>query len=116
VNDLKGKKVAAGLGYTGDIMLTKLGGVNVIRVTDPTAGILQVKTDKAVALIFDFAPAKNFVKNNPGLKIVEIDVEKEEYSFAMRKDSSELLKKVDKALADIKADGTYAKFETKWFK
>ncbi|MGL4393256.1 MAG: transporter substrate-binding domain-containing protein, partial [Fusobacteriaceae bacterium] len=45
VNDLKGKKVAAGLGYTGDIMLTKLGGVNVIRVTDPTAGILQVKTD-----------------------------------------------------------------------
>ncbi len=116
IEDLKGKKVAAGLGYTGDIMLTKMGDVNLLRVTDPNAGLMQVQTDKVVAMIFDFAPAKNYVANNKGLKIVEIVADEEQYGFAMRKEDKELLANVDKALTAIKADGTYDKLVAKWFK
>ena len=34
---------------------------------------------------------------------------------AVSKDKPELLEKVNKALADLKADGTYAKLYKKWF-
>ena len=35
--------------------------------------------------------------------------------MAVSKDKPELLEKVNKALADLKADGTYAKLYKKWF-
>ena len=36
-------------------------------------------------------------------------------AMAVSKDNPELLEKVNKAIADLKADGTYAKLYKKWF-
>ena len=36
-------------------------------------------------------------------------------AMAVGKDKTDLLEKVNKALADLKADGTYAKLYKKWF-
>ncbi len=39
----------------------------------------------------------------------------EEYGVGLRKDDTELHGKIDKALADMKADGSAAKIAEQWF-
>jgi polar amino acid transport system substrate-binding protein len=39
----------------------------------------------------------------------------EEYGVGVRKSDTELLEKLDKALDEMKKDGTYDKIYTKWF-
>jgi polar amino acid transport system substrate-binding protein len=39
----------------------------------------------------------------------------EQYGIALKKGNAELLAKINKGLADVKADGTYDKIYTKYF-
>ena len=63
---------------------------------------------------------QNFVTNNPDIKFntfVDPTFEKEFYGFVVKKDrKDELLPTLNKGLAAIKADGTYDKIYTQWFK
>ena len=60
----------------------------------------------------------NYVTNNPGGKfksIADKEFVPEQYGIAVKKGNAELLAKINKGLADIKADGTYAAIYTKYF-
>ena len=50
-----------------------------------------------------------------GLEIAAETTEKSESAFVFRKGSTELTAAVDKALADLRADGTLAKISEKYF-
>lgn len=106
-DDLKGKKVAVMLGFTGDTIVSEIEGVNVERFNAAYAGIMALQADKVEAVVLDSEPAKNYVKQNPGLVLAEADAEQEEYAIALRKNDKALLEKVEKALAELKANGTY---------
>ena len=57
-----------------------------------------------------------FTKQRGNLvEIVGEPVTKTPVYFTFRKDSEELKNKVNKALAEMKADGTLAKISEKWF-
>lgn len=113
--DLKGKRVGVMLGFTGDTVVSEIEGVKIERFNAAYAGIMALKADKADAVVLDSEPAKNYVKQNPGLKLAEADAAKEEYAIAIRKNDKALLEKIEKALTEIKANGTYDKLIKKYF-
>lgn len=114
-DDLKGKKVAVMLGFTGDTIVSEIEGVSIERFNAAYAGIMALQADKVEAVVLDSEPAKNYVKQNPGLILAKADAEQEEYAIALRKNDKALLEKVEKALAEIKANGTYDALIKKYF-
>ncbi|MGL5123320.1 MAG: basic amino acid ABC transporter substrate-binding protein [Fusobacteriaceae bacterium] len=115
LDDLKNKKVGAVLGYTGDLMVSKINEITVERVSSTAAAIMGLKNEKSEAVILDFAPAQNFVKKNKGLKIVTLDTQDEEYAIATRKDDTELLANINSALKELKENGVFDKLLFKYF-
>lgn len=114
-DDLKGKRVGVMLGFTGDTVVSEIEGVKVERFNAAYAGIMALQADKVEAVVLDSEPAKNYVKQNPGLVLAEADAEQEEYAIALRKNDKALLEKVEKALAELKANGTYDALIKKYF-
>lgn len=69
------------------------------------------------AVVGDEVLLKYYIKNKgeDKYKILEENLGSEEYAVGFRKEDSELKSKVDKALDEIKADGTFDKIKQKWF-
>ena len=78
--------------------------------------IEALKSDKVDMVIIDNEPAKSFVKANEGIHILEGDNEYavEDYAICVKKGDTELLEKINKALDELKADGTIAKIIEKY--
>ena len=112
---LKGKKVGVILGFTGDIVDSEIDGVDVKKYNAGYAAIMELKAGKIDAVVLDGEPAKNFVKNNEGLKIASAEGEKEEYAIAVSKEKEELLENINAALVTLKENGTYDELLKKWF-
>jgi len=112
---LKGKKVGVILGFTGDIIASEIDGVEVKKYNAGYASIMDLKAGKIDAVVLDGEPAKNFVKNNEGIKITSAAGEKEEYAIAVSKEKEELLKDINTALTTLKENGTYDELLKKWF-
>ena len=64
---------------------------------------------KVSCVIIDNEPAKSFVAANEGLKILEGAYADEDYAICVNKSNTDLLNKINTALAELKADGTIAK-------
>ena len=69
---------------------------------DAVQGLL---TGKVNAVIIDNEPAKEFVKQNEGLKILDGAYADEEYAIAIKKENTELLEKVNAALKKLTDNG-----------
>lgn len=114
-DDLKRKKVGVMLGFTGDMVVSEIDGVKIERFNAAYAGIMALQAGKVEAIVLDSEPAKNYVAQNKGLVLADADAEQEEYAIAVRKNDKELLEKVEKALTEIKENGTYDKLIQKYF-
>ena len=57
-------------------------------------------------MVIDNEPAKAFVEQNEGLKILDTEFVVEDYAIAVAKDNDELLEKINASLAKLKEDGT----------
>lgn len=113
--DLKGKKVGVMLGFTGDMVVSEIDGVKIERFNAAYAGIMALQAGKVEAIVLDSEPAKNYVAQNKGLVLADADAEQEEYAIAVRKNDKALLEKVEKALSELKENGTYDKLIQKYF-
>ncbi len=60
-------------------------------------------------MIIDNQPAKTFVEENEGLKILETSYVEEDYALAIKKGNDDLVKKVNDAIKELKEDGTFDK-------
>ena len=114
--DLKGKKVAVQQGTTGDLMVTEgdescvVEGVEVKRMNKGADAVLDLMNGGVDAVVIDANPAEQFVLANDGkIKIVTDEAVNEEYAIAIPKGETELKDAVNKALAEMKADGTMDK-------
>lgn len=115
LDDLKGDgsmKFGVQQDTTGDIYASDTvenggyGKDNVVRYKTGADAVQALKTGKVDAVIIDNEPAKNFVKANEGLSILNGDWVKENYAIAIAKDNTELLEKVNGALKELITDGT----------
>lgn len=107
--DIKtGKKVGVVIGYTGDSIVTDMGidDNNVTRANRGIDIVQDVKNGKLDAVVIDSATGKALAEAN-GLKVVEDPeaFETEEYAIAVKKGNKELVEKINKVLAEMKASG-----------
>lgn len=110
------KEVGVVLGYTGDIIVSEMANVKVQRYNATSEAIMALKSKKVQAVVLDYEPAKNYSAQNPELKLIETDSQSEEYAIAIRKEDTQLLNDINKALATLKENGTYDALLNKYFK
>lgn len=115
-DNLVGKEVGVVLGYTGDIIVSEMANVKVQRYNATSEAIMALKSKKVQAVVLDYEPAKNYSAQNPELKLIETDSQSEEYAIAIRKEDTQLLNDINKALATLKENGTYDALLNKYFK
>ena len=105
------------LGTTGDIMATDVLGERVSqyeKYSDALAALLSGKVD---CMVLDLNVAKAFANAND-LDLLDDPFGGEEdieyYGIAMAKENTELLEAVNKALADMKAEGFFDELDAKY--
>ena len=117
IDDLAGKKIGVQLATTGDIYATDdFGSECVEQYNKGNDAVMALVSGKVDAVIIDNEPAKSFVAANAGLVILETEYVTEDYAACIAKDNTELLGKVNDALAELKADGTLQKIIDKYIK
>ena len=105
-DDLAGKKIGTQRGTTGYIYCSDdFGDENVVAYDDGLTAVQALKNGQVDAVVIDNAPAQEFVAANPGLKVLDTSYAEEDYAIGMAKGSA-LEDAVNKALEDLKADGT----------
>lgn len=77
----------------------------------------DLESGRSDAVVVDEVLARYYMKQKgeEKYKVLEEDFGDEEYAVGLRLDDTELLKKLDAALDEMKADGTYDKIYSKWF-
>lgn len=119
--DLKKLKVGVQTGTTGDEAVTKLLGktsTNIKRFESTPLALKELESGGVDAVVADNGVVIHYVANNPGGKFKTVsdkDFVPEQYGMAFKKGNTELQGKMNKGLADIKADGTYDQIYTKYF-
>lgn len=120
IDDLDGKKIGTQMGTTGYIYASDTpenggyGESNVIGYNNGITAIQALQNGQVDCVIIDNAPAKEFVKANPGLKILETEWLSEDYAIGFAKGNTALKDAVNKALAELIADGTVQKIIDKY--
>ncbi|MBQ7579684.1 MAG: transporter substrate-binding domain-containing protein [Clostridia bacterium] len=110
-------KIGVQLGTTGDIYaVDAYGKDNVVEFESGADAVQALVNDKVQAVIIDNEPAKNYVKTIDGTKILDVAFEDEKYAICVNKNNSELLEKINAALAELKADGTLQSIIDKYIK
>ena len=117
-DDLKGVIVGVQLGTTGDIYVSDLeaDGTTVERYSKGFEAVQALSQGKIDAVVIDGEPAKTFVAETQGLKILDESFTDEEYAIAVKKGNTELLEKINGALKTLKDNGTLDEIVAKYIK
>lgn len=121
-DDLKAEgannKVGVQLTTTGDIYCTddieNAGLGTVERYPKGADAVMALVSGKIDCVVIDNAPAKVFVENNEGLKILDTEYVEEDYAIAVAKENEELLNEINGALVELINDGTVAEIIEKY--
>lgn len=116
---LKMEKLAAQRGTVGQYIAEDLLGDNVKLLLTTyekyVDAIAALRQGKVRAVIMDEMPARRFLNEIDGLAIMAEALSEENYAIGFRKGNTELVEKVNKALSEIKADGTLEKIFEKYY-
>jgi len=83
---------------------------------DNVAAFMDLKTGRLDAVVVDEIVGRYYIAKKPGeFTILKDNFGSEEYGVGLRKDDKDLLGKLQKALDEMKKDGTSAKISQKWF-
>lgn len=114
--DLKGKKAAQSL-TSNYRKIAEDNGADIVGIEGLTQSMDLITQGRVDATVNDKLAILDYLnrKPNSAVKIVKEEKDSAESAFLFRKDSDKLVKEVNKALADMKKDGTYEKISKKWF-
>lgn len=118
MDDLRGKKIAVQIGTTGAMEAHKIPQTQVVEFNTNTEAALELKNGGVDAVINDLPVVAYFLHTGGGseyAKIVGKTVSAEDYGIAVKKGNKKLVEEINKAIADLKKDGEYAKIYKKWF-
>lgn len=92
------------------------GEDHVLAYTNGAMAIQALLQDKVDCVVIDQQPAKEFVEVNDGLKILDTTYADEDYAAAVSKDNPALTAALNKALQELKDDGTIQSILDKYIK
>lgn len=115
-DDLKGKIVGVQLDTTGQFTAEEMEGLAEIQKFDTILLAFEaLELDKVDAIVNDF-PVNAYMSQERGKTEVVAKIKTDEqYGIGVNKENTELLEKINEALKEMKADGTYDKIFKKWF-
>ena len=113
-DDLAGKTIGVQLGTTGDIYVEDVEDAKIERYSKGFEAVQALIQGKVDAVVIDGEPAKVFVSQNEGIKLLDEAFTEEEYAIAIAKDNEELLEKVNDALNTLKENGEFQKVVDKY--
>ncbi len=110
-------KVGTQLGTTGYMYSTDDFGEDLVTpYTTGNEAVSALLGGDVDCVIIDNEPAKAFVANNTGLKILETSYADEDYAACVAKGNTKLLDAIDGAITELTADGTIQKIVDKYIK
>ncbi|MGN1057569.1 MAG: transporter substrate-binding domain-containing protein [Comamonas sp.] len=116
LKDLDGKKVSVQVGTKSVGYLTEhYPKVQRVEVEKNQEMFNLVAIGRADAAVTGKPAAFQYIRTRGGMRVLSEALTTEEYGMAIRKDQPELKQSVNKALADLKADGQYQALVEKWF-
>ena len=122
IADIKGKVLAVQDDSTGSYIMEsadraelKASLKDYRKYPDFAAIYLDMDADRVDAMIVDAVLARYYMKLNPGkYRALDENMGDEVVAVAFRKEDNELREKINKALAEMKKDGTAKKISEKW--
>ncbi len=105
-------RIGVQLGTTGDLYISDeidagtLGDASITQYNKGMEAVLALTQGKIDAVVIDNEPAKVFVEENEGLKILDTAYAEEDYAICIAKDNTELKDQFNQAIAELKEDGT----------
>ena len=86
------------------------------KFSDNVTALMDLSAGRLDAIVVDEIVGRYYVAKKPGeYRVLDENFGTEDFGVGTRKDDTELMGKIDKALDDMKADGTAATISTKWF-
>ncbi|MFF2912722.1 transporter substrate-binding domain-containing protein [Paenibacillus sp. NPDC057934] len=121
LEDFKGKKIGVGLGtndekYLRDEAIPKVGKFEIATYNDVITSLKDLNVGRIDATINNtFAIQPLVEKNHFNVKAVGEPIKEDFAGIAIRKNNPELLDAINKALDEMKTDGTFKEIFQKWF-
>ncbi len=109
-DDLVGRKIGVQSGTTGELYATEeIKDAKVVPFKTGMDAALDLKNGAIDLIVLDELPAKEIVKRNADLMIVDLDLAIEEYAIAIKKGNADLLNSINATIATMKSNGEYEK-------
>lgn len=106
-DDIKNKRIAVQLGSVADLHVEEnYKKATIVPHKKYLSAVEDVKTNKADCIIMDELPAKEIVKENDNLVILDGYLFQDKYGMIVKKGNDELKDKINKVLERMKNDGT----------
>ena len=117
VDDLQDKLIGVQQGTTGHLYCADdFGEDHVNALPNGATAVQALLQGKVDCVVIDQEPAKAFVEANEGLKILDTAYTTEDYAAAVSKDNPALTAALNKALQELKDDGTIQGILDKYIK
>ena len=117
-DDLKGLKIGVQLGTTGEFIADEIEGAEISAYNKAVDAVNDLNNGRVDCVIVDKNPAEVFGKQfSDKVDVVpgtNFDFEPENYAIALPKGNTELADKINNALKEFKADGTYDSLVSKY--
>ncbi len=115
LDNLGDKMIGAQRGTTGYIYASDDYGEDHVNAYETGATAVQALMNGQIdCVIIDSAPAAEYVKANPGLKLIDGDWVTEEYAIGCDKGNTQLVDAINKCLSEMVADGTIEAINSKY--
>ncbi|MDR0434711.1 MAG: transporter substrate-binding domain-containing protein [Gracilibacteraceae bacterium] len=112
VDDLQGKKVGIITGFTGDIALSAIGGIDLQHYKKGVDAVLDLNNGRIEAVVIDSPTAHKLIANFPDMRAIDDDpvFETESYAICAAKGNDEFLAKLNAALQTLIDNGEIENF------
>lgn len=116
LEDIKGKNVGVGGGTTFEEVANTVDGAEV-KLYKAVGDYIQDLTNKRLDVIINdqLLISYNIKEQNLPIKISSDILNKDEIGMAVNKGNEDFIEQVNKALSEMKEDGTYTEIYKKWF-
>lgn len=112
---LTGKTIGVQLSTTGQIEAEKIEGAEIKPYDTVDLAFLDLANGQVDAVVADYPTTLNYVNKMKDQLMITGDIFTEEsYGVGVCKQNTELLEKINAALAELKSEGKLAELEQKW--
>lgn len=120
-NDLKGKVIGIQDGSTSLVAFEKDQEIassvkDVKKYADNVAALMDAKEGRVDAVVVDSVVGRDYLKTRPGVyRVLDEDFGGEAFAVGMKKGNDVLAADINKALDELRKDGTMKQISEKWF-